>query len=53
MSRKQCCNTENCYKCLLYEDCDQRYQKYAAPLLLGVIVIGVVGVITGIVVTLL
>ena len=47
------CDMKNCYKCLMYEDCDQRYQKYAAPLLLGVIVIGVIGAITGIVVALL
>lgn len=50
---KEKCNTKNCYKCLMYEDCDQRFQKYAAPLLLGVIVIGVIGAITGIIIALL
>ena len=47
------CNMKECYKCLMYEDCDVRFQKYAAPLLLGVMVIGVIGAITGIIITLL
>ncbi len=47
------CNMKECYKCLMYEDCDVRFQKYAAPLLLGVMAIGVIGAITGIIIALL
>lgn len=47
------CNMKECYKCLMYEDCDVRFQKYAAPLLLGVMAIGVISAITGIIIALL
>lgn len=44
------CNLKRCYECPRYEDCETRYQYHAAPILLAVMTVGLLGAIIGVIV---
>lgn len=39
------CDFEKCYKCPKYETCELRFNRNAAPILLGTMLVGLIAIV--------